>query len=149
MRRLASCIVKCGVVAMCAGLAGGDVVAGQPKRVEATSGWVKAPAAGETTATAFVDVDNPTMYDVYLMSAVTDLAGTVEFRDKSQKGDPQGQVRKTVTVPAYGSIAMDPNGVYLLLTDLKRPLKGGDTVSLTLRTDGGVELQVSAAVRKE
>ena len=138
-----------GVAAMCAGLAGGDVVAAQQKKVEASGGWVKEPAAGETTATAFVDVDNPTIYDVYLMSAATDVAGKVEFRDKSEKGEPQGQVKKTVTVPAFGSVIMDPNGVQLLLTDLKRPLKGGDTVSLMLKTDGGVELQVSAAVRKE
>ena len=45
--------------------------------------------------------------------------------------------------------AMDPKGVYLLLTDLKRPLKDGDMVSLTLTTDGGAALKVSAAVRKE
>ena len=108
MRRVASYLVRFGVAAMCAGLAGGGVVAGQQKRIEVSSGWVKAPAAGETTAAAFVDVDNPTMYDVYLMSAVTDVAGKVEFRDKSQKGDPQGQVRKTVTVPAYGSIDHGP-----------------------------------------
>ena len=44
---------------------------------------------------------------------------------------------------------MDPKGVYLLLTDLKRPLKDGDMVSLTLTTDGGAALKVSAAVRKE
>ena len=149
MRRVTSYLVSVGIAAMCLGLAGGDVVAGQQKRVEAVGGWVKEPAAGDTTVIAFVDVDNPTMYDVYLTSAATDAAGKVEFRDKSQKGDPQGQVRKTVTVPAFGSIAMEPNGVQLLLTDLKRPLKGGDTVSLMLKTDGGVELQVSAAVRKE
>jgi copper(I)-binding protein len=148
MRGVASCVVGFGVAAMCLGLAG-DSVAGQQKNVEASGGWVKPPAAGETATTAFVDVDNPTMYDVYLMSAATDVAGKVEFRDKGQSGDPQGQVRKSITVPAFSSIAMDPNGVHLLLTDLKRPLKSGDTVALTVTTDGGVVLQVSAAVRKE
>jgi copper(I)-binding protein len=136
-------------VAVFAGLGIGSVLAGEQKNVEASSGWVKTPAAGETAATAFVAVDNPTQYDVYLMSAATDVAGKVEFRDKSESTDPQGQVRKTINVPAFGSLAMDPKGVYLLLTDLKRPLKDGDMVSLTLTTDGGAMLQVSAAVRKE
>ena len=61
MRGVTSYLVTFGVAAMCAGLAGGDVVAAQQKKVEALSGWVKEPAAGETTAIAFVDVDNPTM----------------------------------------------------------------------------------------
>ena len=145
MRRVASWVVGFGVVAVCAG----NVLAGRQKNVEVSSGWVKTPAAGETTAAAFVDVDNPTQYDVYLMSAATEAAGKVEFRDRGQAGDPQGQVRKTIKVDAFGSLAMDPKGVYLLLTDLKRPLKDGDSVSLTLTTDGGAMLQVSAAVRKE
>jgi len=149
MRRVASWVVGFGVVAVCAGLGIGNVLAGPQKSVEASSGWVKTPAAGETAATAFVAVDNPTQYDVYLMSAATDVAGKVEFRDKSESTDPQGQVRKTINVPAFGSLAMDPKGVYLLLTDLKRPLKDGDMISLTLTTDGGAMLQVSVAVRKE
>jgi copper(I)-binding protein len=125
------------------------VFAGQQKNVEASSGWVKTPAAGEATAAAFVTVDNPTQYDIYLVSAVTDVAGKVEFRDKTGGSDAQGQVRKTINIAAFDSLAMDPKGVYLLLSDLKRPLKDGDMVSLTLTTDGGAMLQVSAAVRKE
>jgi copper(I)-binding protein len=35
----------------------------------------------------------------------------------------------------------------MLLMDLKRPLKAGETVELTLRTDGGITLKVSAAVK--
>jgi copper(I)-binding protein len=134
-------------VAVCAGLAGSAFAAGLQKSVEATSAWVKTPAAGETTATAFVEIDNPTMYDVYLMSATADVAGKVEFRDKA--ANPQGEVRKTVNVPAFGSIAMEPAGLYMLLTELKRPLKDGDTVALTLTTDGGTMLEVSAPVRKQ
>ena len=149
MRGLASVVVGFGVAAMCAGLAWGGVLDEQPKRVEASGAWVRTPTGGDTTTTAFVDVDNPTMYDVYLVSAATDAAGKVELRDKGQSGDPQGQLKKFITVPAFGSMAMDPKGEHLLMTDLKRPLKEGDTVSISLTTDSGVVLEVSAKVRKE
>jgi hypothetical protein len=136
-------------VAVSAGPGVGHLFAGQQKNVEASNGWVRTPAAGEATAAAFVTVDNPTQYDIYLVSAVTDVAGKVEFRDKTGSSDAQGQVRKTINIAAFDSLAMDPKSVYLLLSDLKRPLKDGDMVSLTLTTDGGAMLQVSAAVRKE
>jgi copper(I)-binding protein len=44
---------------------------------------------------------------------------------------------------------MGPGGVYLLLVDLKRPLKEGDTVTLALSTDNAGTLEVTAIVRKE
>ena len=62
MRRAASWVVGLGIVAVCGGPGTGHVLAGQEKSVEASNGWVKTPAAGETTAAAFVAVDNPTQY---------------------------------------------------------------------------------------
>ena len=36
----------------------------QDKRVTASNGWVKTPAAGETETQAFVSIENPGMYEV-------------------------------------------------------------------------------------
>jgi len=35
-----------------------------------------------------------------------------------------------------------------MLKGLKRPLKTGDTVTVVLTTDGGIEMEVQAVVRK-
>jgi hypothetical protein len=71
------------------------------------------------------------------------------LRDKSKGADQKTQTVDFVTVPAYGSLSMDQNSVYLMLLDLKHPLKEGDAVPLTLSTQDGVKLQVSAAVRNQ
>ena len=52
-------------------------------------------------------------------------------------------------MPAYDRVDMRPGGLHLLLIDLKRPLKEGDTVALTLSTDNAGTLEVAAIVRKE
>jgi copper(I)-binding protein len=44
---------------------------------------------------------------------------------------------------------MDQKGVHVALLDLKRPLKEGDKVSLTLANQDGLKLQVAAAVRNQ
>jgi copper(I)-binding protein len=106
------------------------VTAGQQKDPSASGAWVRLPAPGETTATAFVAIDNPTMYDIYLASASADVAGKVEFRQADASGALKPGAIKDVTVPAYGSLEMDPKGVQIVLSELKRPLKEGDTDGL-------------------
>ena len=88
------------------------------------------------------------MYDVYLVSASTDAAGSVQFQRAPKIAAGKPEPVSSLTAPAYGSVEFKPDGVYLLLSDLKRPLNPGDTVELTLTTDGGVTLSASAQVRK-
>ena len=130
-----------GVAAAVATLAiASGPVAGQDKEITAQAGWVKAPAPGETQAMAFVTVTNPTMYAIYVTRATADVAGRVELRDR-------GKAAEFITVPAYGRVEMGADGAYLLLRDLKRPVKEGDTVALTLSTDVDVTLKIAAAVK--
>jgi copper(I)-binding protein len=125
------------------------MAAGQPKRVTASSSWVKLPAAGETGAMAFVAIENPTMYGIYVVSATADAAGKVELRDGGQSGDARLKPVEFISVPAYDRIDMEPGGPHLLLLDLKRPLKEGDKIGLTIATDNAGTLEVTAVVRKE
>lgn len=115
------------------------------QEASAASGWVQLPSDGETSARAFVVVKNPTMYDVYVVSAASGVSGKVEIRDAV--GDDAKTVGE-ITVPAYGTLRMKADGVHLRLVDLERPLEEGETVRLTLTTDGSVKLLVRAVVRK-
>ena len=124
------------------------MAAAQPKRVAASSGWVKLPAPGETQAMAFVAIENPTMYGIYVVSATADAAGKVELRDGAQSGDARLKPVEFISVPAYESIDMKPDSVHLMLLDLRRPLKEGDKVALTLATDNAGTLEIAAIVRQ-
>ena len=117
----------------------------EQKVVTATKAWIKAPAAGETTTTAFVVVDNPTMYDVYLVSASTDVAGKAQFQ-KLVGG--KAEVIESITAPAYDSVELKPDGNQILLTDLKRPLTPGEKIKITLTTDNFATIEAEAEVRK-
>lgn len=118
-------------------------VTAQEKQPAVSSGWVKTPTAGATSTEAYATVENPTMYAFYLLSATSDVAGTVELR-QAGKDAPLEEV----TVPAYGTLDMDPKGYYLVLKDLKKPLAEGDKVSVTVVTELGVKLSVQATVKK-
>ena len=114
------------------------------QEITVPEGWIELPADGATTASVFVVVKNPTMYDVYLVSAVSEVAEKVELR---QTVEGTAKNLREITVPAYGSLKMKAGGVHLQLVGLERPLKEGETIRLTLTTDGAVKLRVQASVR--
>ena len=112
----------------------------------AVSAWVAAPQTGATWASAYVELKNPGMYDVFVVSATTDAAASVELRAAGKPGGEPAVVAE-FTVPAYGSVEAAPTAPHLRLVGLTRSLAVGDTVSLMLKTDGGESLRVSATVR--
>jgi copper(I)-binding protein len=116
----------------------------QRKEAAITSGWVKLPAAGATEAEAYLVIDNPTAYDVFLQKSSSEMAGVLEFR-AAGKTEPL----TFVTVPAYESLEMNAKGPYLLLRDLKKPLTAGATVPISVMTDRGTPLTVEAVVKQE
>ena len=109
--------------------------------ITASEAWATESAA-DGTASAYLSVSNPTMYDIYIVSASSDAAGKVELRD----GD---KAAREITVASFGSATLEAGGAFLRLSELKRPLKAGDTIQLTLETDGGVTLVTTAVVKAQ
>jgi periplasmic copper chaperone A len=119
----------------------------QAPEVTAAQGWVRPYAAGQATALAGAVVENTSAYVVYVTAAETDVASRIELRDAS-KSDPTSQAVKFIAIPAFGSLTMDPEGAHLVLSGLKRPLKAGERVALTLRTDQNLRIPVAATVAR-
>jgi copper(I)-binding protein len=103
----------------------------------ASDAW--AQLSGGTVA-IYATVNNPTMYDVYVVSAKSNAAAKIELLD----GD---KPVTSITVPAYGSAELKPGAMFVRLSALKSELKAGDEVTLTLETDGGVSIEIAAAVK--
>jgi periplasmic copper chaperone A len=121
------------------------VGAAQNRPVTASNAWVRLPADGATSTIGGASIENPGMYAIYVLTATSDAAGKVEFRDASKNDQPVDEV----SVIAYETTYMDPKGLHLYLSDLKRPLKEGDVVNITLKTDQGDSIAVAAVVKKE
>jgi copper(I)-binding protein len=111
----------------------------------ASEAWVAEPAAGATAADAYAVIDNPSMYEVFIVTVTADAAGSAEIVDGPADA---AKAMKELSVPAYGRAELKPGAVRIRLKDLKKPLKAGDTVALTMTTDGGATIKVSAEVRK-
>ena len=93
-----------------------------------------------TTASVYATINNPTMYDIYVTSATSDAAGKVEI----YSGDKAAQ---DLTVSSYGSLELKAGGMFLRLSDLQRVLKAGESIAVTMMTDGGVTIVATAVVK--
>ena len=95
----------------------------------------------------YATLNNPTMYDAYVQSGTSDV-GQVELRE----GDPStalgaGKLTSHITIPSFGSVEMKAGGPFVLVTDLKTQPKVGDTITVTLETDGGVAMAIAATIK--
>lgn len=98
-----------------------------------------AQVSGET-AIVYATINNPTMYDVYVVSGKSDAATKVELLDGEK-------TVTSLTVPAYGSLELKSDGPRVRLAGLKNQLKAGDELKLTLETDGGIAIPISAIIK--
>ncbi|MGE0462033.1 MAG: copper chaperone PCu(A)C [Vicinamibacterales bacterium] len=111
--------------------------------------WVREPVPGRTVTAGFVVIENPGTADIQVVGASSDVAGTVELHEMLRSGDMMKMAPvKSIVVPAKGKVELRPGGLHLMLFELKKPLKEGDTVNLTLTTETGATVQAAAAVRK-
>ena len=115
-----------------------SLVFAQPA-ITVADAWIAESAAGGTAAVSLT-INNPTMYDIYVVKATSDAAGTIELRDG-------GKPVKEITVPSFGFAELTATGPHLVLMELKQALKVGETVTLTLMTDGGITVVTTAVVK--
>jgi periplasmic copper chaperone A len=120
--------------------------------VKVDNAWARTPAPGQKNASAYVELTSAA--DAALVSASSPFAGRVELHSMTLDG---GVMRmrplSRIELPAGRTVKLAPNGMHLMVLDLKQPLKTGDKLPLVLRiqpsagpaTTLKVEAQVRAA----
>jgi hypothetical protein len=108
--------------------------------------WTR-PAAAGGTAAGYLTIVNGGAPDL-LVGAESPVAERVEAHASSMKGGMMMMAPEpTVPAPAGGQAAFTPGGRHLMLIGLKRALKTGDHVPVTLRFKSGQRLAVDLTVR--
>ena len=111
-------------------------------QVSAEHPWTRATPPGARTGAGFMQLKNAGAAD-RVVGASSPVAGRVEMHITVREGDVMKMREvKGFDVPAKGSFELKPGGAHLMLMDLKRPLKKGEKVPLTLKLEKGGELKL-------
>jgi periplasmic copper chaperone A len=111
--------------------------------------WVRQAVPGQTATGGFMTLT--ASRDLTLVGFASPAAGETELHDMVMDGDVMRmRAMPSLTLPAGQPVVLRPGvgGQHLMLMGLKRPLKAGDELTLTLklRTPDGKSLQQTVKV---
>ena len=143
------------VSAACAFAAPADARAGDAEiRVE--EAWARRAAmmtgsgakAGSGNGAVYATVSNLGKTPDALVAAASDAAEVVEIHETYRDmGMSMMRPVKGIAVAAGGKVMLKPGGYHIMLINLKRDLKAGETLRLTLKFQNAGAVPVSAIVK--
>ena len=93
--------------------------------------WARATAPGQDVGAAYLELKS--VADLTLTKAESPVAGSVEVHKMSMKnGVMEMRMQDTLQLPAGQTVKLEPGGLHLMLFGLKKPLKIGENVLMTL-----------------
>jgi periplasmic copper chaperone A len=105
--------------------------AARAQPVDVKDAWVRAPAPGQNIAAAYMELKSKTT--MVLVAVSSTAAGAAELHITTMEaGVMKMRPVAKVELPGSKTVKLAPGGVHLMLIDLKKPLKPGDKVPLTL-----------------
>jgi copper(I)-binding protein len=100
---------------------------------------------------AFMVIENTSSQAEQLVKAAVsaDVAETVEIHETTIDENSVMRMRPVdgIDVPAHGSVELKPGGYHIMLLNVKKELKPGDKLPLTLTFASGQTVTVEAEVR--
>lgn len=141
-------LIKCGLLALAmAGSAGVPALAGS-EDVVVEDAWARASIGTSRPGAGYMTVRNTGDESVVLTGLATDLAMMPEIHQTSTNDQgvssmaPAGEIE----IPPGESVELAPGGLHAMLMKLQRPMKEGESFTLTLSFDDGGEVAVEVPI---
>lgn len=115
----------------------------QAAGVAVASAWVK--ATDMPMSAAFMVLSNSADEDVQIVGVTTDLTDRAELH---QTVDEKMSAVERLTIPAGGSLTLEPGGDHVMLMDLAEKIEPGQEVAFTLELEDGSTVDVEATAKE-
>ena len=109
--------------------------------------WMRATPPGATVAGGFMTVVNKGASPDRLVGAASPVAERVELHVHAHEaGVMKMKQVPGFDIPADGKFVLKPGGAHLMFVDVKRPIKQGETIPVTLKFEKAGEVKVAYPV---
>lgn len=155
LHRLRSAFALACTGLACTGLAGIALATSALARDHAThsldirQAWSRETAPGQSVAGGFVTITNRTGAVDRLLGGTSPIASEVQLHMMTMDGGVMRmrQVTTGIAVPAAGTLELKPGSYHIMFIGLKRPLRRGERIPVTLRFERAGRRSVRFAVQ--
>ena len=111
--------------------------------------WTRATPGGAKTGGGFLTIENKGSAPDKLIGASSDGAGKVEVHEMTMNNGVMKMrpVEGGLTIDPGKTVKLAPGGYHLMMTDLKKPLKQGDKMPVTLEFEKAGKVAVTLDVQ--
>ncbi len=143
MKQLSRTIVSAAMLGalLAAPVRAEDVKAGD---LVITQAWSRQTPSGAKVAGGYLTIENKGSSADRLVSGSGDIAGRVEIHEMAMDGSVMTMrpLDKGLVIDPGKTVKLAPGGNHLMLMDLKKPLKQGDKVPVTLQFEKAGKVNV-------
>lgn len=109
--------------------------------------WMRATPPGAKVAGGFMTVTNKGAQPDRLVGAASPVAARVELHVHMHEGGVMKMKQVPgFDIPANGQFVLKPGGAHLMFLDIKRPIKEGEKIPVTLKFEKAGEVKAEYAV---
>ena len=121
----------------------------QDASIQVEQPWARATPAGASTGAVYLTITNKSQEMDRMLSASSDVADKLQIHEmKVVNGIMEmREVPSGLPVPAKGSVVLKPGGFHVMLIGLKKPLKAGETIPLTLDFEKAGKVSITVPIR--
>ena len=116
--------------------------------IEVSDAWARTSMQGMNSATYFVIQNHNTQADE-LVGATSDVADAAEVHESKMEGDVMMMSHvEAVTLEPSTKVEFKPGGYHVMMIGLKRDLKAGDEIDVTLQFKNSPDITITVPVKE-
>ena len=121
----------------------------QSPSIQVENPWARATPSGAKTGAVYMTIDNKSSIADRLTGVSSEVAKKLQIHEtKTDKGiTKMREISGGLPVPVGGSLVLKPGGYHVMLIDLNRPLKAGETFPLTLVFEKAGKISITVPVQ--
>ena len=117
----------------------------QAPEINITDNWVRATAEGQDVGAAYMTITSAS--DTSLVKVESSASDSIEIHSMSmENGIMKMRMLEQLDLKAKTPNKLTPGGFHLMLFDLKKPLKAGETVSFSLHFKNQAGKEILATI---
>lgn len=122
------------------------------KELAIEKAWARTPIGSNNNSAAYMKITNSSAQPITILGAsASNVANNVELHKSyvDEQGVSRMAALDKLVIPANTTVELSPNGIHIMLIDLKKTLKEKSEIEITLQIENANPIKFKALVKNQ